>query len=241
MDWQNDYNEVEITTKFEFIKKKIDERILNIDLGSIEFNSAFKYAMFPGRRFRPFIFLMLKYKKNLSLITEKDYEIAVAIEILHTTSIIVDDFVDDDSKRRNIDTFQKKYGPNVLMCFSHLMLSKAFEMIGNSSNKEILLKALDVYGKMAIGELGDISFYKSLETNKWLEWYKNIVEMKTGAIFGFCLYLSNKETSSYEIIGKSFGYFFQVANDFYDELYSDPEERGHKDKHVLNYTFPIAC
>jgi geranylgeranyl pyrophosphate synthase len=234
-------SENNITNSFKYLKNKIDDRLVSLDLGEEVLNSAFKYAMFPGRRIRPCLYLILKYKTDIPLITNEDYELSVALEIIHTASIIVDDFIDSDSKRRDIDTFQKRYGAEVMTCFSHLMLSIAFEKIGKFGNSEFLLKALKMYGEMAKGELGDISFYTPLKDTSWLELYRNIVEMKTGAIFGLSLFFAKKENPLYEKIGRAFGYFYQVSNDIYDELYSASGERGDKVGHILNFTFPIAC
>lgn len=66
-------------------------------------------------------------------IEEMDFEaivdLAIGIELIHKGSIIIDDYIDDDSARRGEITFHKEYSANETIMFLLFLLGKATEQL----------------------------------------------------------------------------------------------------------------
>ena len=75
-----------------------------------EFCEPLKFAIEGGKRIRPIILLLAS--ESVGKIDENSFAGACAIELLHTESVIHDDIIDNEIKRREKDPFHIKYGYN---------------------------------------------------------------------------------------------------------------------------------
>lgn len=85
-----------------------------------------------GNRLRPCM-VCWGYALSTDDISEMDFEkifdLAIGIELIHKGSIIIDDYLDDDSARRGEVTFHKQYTPNETIMFLLFLLGKAVEKL----------------------------------------------------------------------------------------------------------------
>lgn len=152
-------------------------------------------------------------------------ELAICVEIIHKTSIIVDDLIDEDVKRHNKVAFHVQYSPNETIIFAVYMIGIAFEKIHVLSQKYVHLQTpfISLYAhtlsEMALGCLSELT----LTTEKRYD-YQNIVKImcnetstliKNSFLFGYLTNaLFDKNTVAViEQIGEKVGYLFQVMND----------------------------
>lgn len=206
----------------------------------------FRYALFPGRRLRPALFLQTT---NLLGVTndEATLKISTAIEILHHCSIIVDDLVDGDELRRDIPTFQAKYGPHTTVCFSHYLIGVLYDVLAGISvdgnmRKQIQQMFAMTHKTMSHGELADLGVLTS--TNSVLNYYLDTALSKTYSIFSlvFCVAgvlanLSKDKITLLSQLGQAVGQHYQIANDLHDVVVS---EDSRKDSTRFSLTLPAA-
>ncbi|MCI9542522.1 MAG: hypothetical protein HFG39_16140 [Lachnospiraceae bacterium] len=159
------------------------------------------------------------------LLSEDILELAICVETLHKISIIVDDLIDNDTKRHNKLTFHIQYTPEETIIFAVYMMGKAFEKISVLSQKynRLANPLNDIYAKtlqeMASGCLAELTM-----TPEKLYNYENIVfiiRKETSTLIKNSLllgYLTNLPQNSeviqiIEVMGDRIGYLFQTMND----------------------------
>jgi len=118
-----------------------------------------------GKRLRPLLFLTLldSFEKDI----EKSMNIAVAIEYIHTYSLIHDDLpaMDNDDIRRGMPTVHKKFNEAIGLLAGDVLLTMAFEKIALADIDlkkkieiiKILTYSIGIKG-MAGGQALDLSF-----------------------------------------------------------------------------------
>ena len=137
----NDYLKVYFENKGSYNKVIYDSASYSLNIG--------------GKRIRPILFLLTYdlYKNN-------DYkdaiEMASAIEMIHTYSLIHDDLpcMDNDDLRRGMPTNHKKFGENIAILAGDLLLNEAMSVMFDFSVRhgENALKAAKEIADSAGGE-----------------------------------------------------------------------------------------
>ena len=177
--------------------EKFEDYLLN-NLPKIDtFHPHFENAMQDmlkagGKRFRPMLLLSV-VKSKKPLLIENALKVALAVEFLHTYSLIHDDLpaMDDDDLRRGKPTNHKVFGEATAILAGDGLLTGAFQLLSLSqlglSEKVLLMqqlaKAAGNQGMVA-GQMGDIEGEKVSLT---LEELAAVHEKKTGALIEFAL------------------------------------------------------
>ena len=188
-----------------------------------------------GKRFRPALLFSVVSSFAPSLI-KNAYLPALAMEILHTFSLIHDDLpsIDDAPLRRNHPTLHVKYEEVTAILSGDFLNSYAFYLISlaplPSSTLISLTQELSFNAtQMIVGEALDCHFENQslsldkLQTIHTLKTAKLIAtSLKMGAI------ISNLPTHTQEILwdfGLKLGVFFQIRDDIIDSTQT-PKEAG---------------
>lgn len=116
---------------------KLKEYFLNKgDFNKIIYESVSYSLNIGGKRIRPILFLLTYslYKEDY----EKTLDMALAIEMIHTYSLIHDDLpcMDNDDLRRGKPTNHKVYGENIAVLAGDTLLNEAASIMINYSLKE---------------------------------------------------------------------------------------------------------
>ena len=175
---------------FSECKEKFN-RVLESHIDSItDFNDLYYYAVINnGKRIRPlFIYSLLN---DLGIAQSMADHSAVAVELIHTYSLIHDDLpsMDDDDIRHGKAAHHIKYGEAKAILTGDSLQSIAFKIITEDSslsdNQKIQIcnKLAISSCQMAIGQLEDIDTNKHLELIDLKKMYKN----KTGALLRFAI------------------------------------------------------
>ena len=146
-----------------------------------------------GKRLRPILLLMIL--EALGHPKEKGMATAVALEMIHTYSLIHDDLpaMDDDDLRRGVPTIHKVYGEAVAVLAGDGLLTDAFNVLINDKNLNAetriklvrLLSAAAGTRGMIEGQLLDMEAEEKLVD---LDDLKQVHHLKTGKLFEFaCL------------------------------------------------------
>lgn len=113
---------------------------------------AMRYSLMAGgKRLRPV--LVLEFCKAFGGNKEKAMPLALAVEMIHSYSLIHDDLpcMDDDDYRRGKPSCHKQYGEANALLAGDALLTMAFEMIGTAQelSPEIRVKASAYLAKLA--------------------------------------------------------------------------------------------
>lgn len=198
-----------------------------------------------GKRFRPMLILSVIKSLNPMLIKNGMY-VALAVELLHTYSLIHDDLpaMDNADLRRGHPTLHKSFDEVTAILVGDALNTHAFNVIANaplcSDVKVELIKILSTDGGidgMIIGQAIDCFFEKtkiSIDELKFLHIHKTgkliAASLKMGAVTcGASKELCDK---LYEF-GIKIGLLFQIQDDILDVL-EDDEKAG---KTTNNDTF----
>jgi geranylgeranyl diphosphate synthase type II len=192
------------------------------------FFQSLKYSILgEGKRFRPVLCLAVSdiYKKNSSNVLP----LALAIEMIHTYSLIHDDLpcMDDDDVRRGKPTNHKVYGESTALLAGDAFLTEAFRILSESSqNSQNTLKVIRLLTECA-GTLGMIGGqYVDLTTQKNKVSLEELSQMqinKTGALMRASIVgsailcdASSSEIEKLEEFSRYLGLNFQIADDILD-------------------------
>ena len=220
----------QMTEVRELINQNLDE-LLPLPQGKeVRVMEAMRYsAIGTGKALRPF--LAMSIGKILGLDQKIAMRIGVAIEMLHTYSLIHDDLpgMDDDNLRRGKPTNHIQFDEATAILAGDALQAKAFEVLldpETSKDSNIranlaleLAKAAGASG-MVGGQMLDLIGEKQVLT---LEEVERMQSLKTGALLYFsCVAPAIALNTSKEILGalsqyaSALGLMFQITDDILD-------------------------
>ena len=208
----------------------IDEYLSS--LGDNTIVDAMKYSIDGGKRLRPRV--IFNILKGFNIDEEYAYHSALALEMIHTYSLIHDDLpaMDNDTLRHGKPTLHIKYDEAIAILAGDALLTHAFSCITSSNYADnIKVKMIDYLSNlsglkgMIYGQYLDISI-PSNKLNE--ELLIEIEEGKTGGLFKiaclFAMLLINEDNEEYYLkLGSLIGEFYQKLDDLYDVIKSEKE------------------
>ncbi len=180
-----------------------------------------------GKRVRPV--LMLACADVLNVAKEKVLPFALALEMIHTYSLVHDDLpaMDNDDFRRGKPSNHKQFGEANAILAGDALLNEAYAIClqactnGESSIRaaQFLNECAGVYG-MIVGQSADL-YFSSREKNVSESDLKYIYEHKTGKLLLAPVAIAsilggNKFYFALEKFGKLLGELFQMTDDILD-------------------------
>ena len=203
-----------------------------------------------GKRIRPLLTLAVGASGTSR--NEGALDLACALEMIHTYSLIHDDLpgMDDDDLRRGRPTLHKAFDEATAILAGDALLTLAFEVAVNANLEagqlveavKILSTASGMSG-MISGQMKDIA---SEEATITLEEMKEIHREKTGELLLAAVRLGNlfiddeKMKEAFVSYATHFGLAFQIQNDLQDVCWTSEQtgkETG-KDSELSKNTYP---
>lgn len=186
---------------------------------------AMRYALEAGgKRLRPYLVFAMS---NQTLQNENMLNLAYALEMVHTYSLVHDDLpaMDNDDYRRGQLTTHKRFDEATAILAGDALLTQAFYIISTLALKhEDLVRAIHILSMssgangMILGQVLDIQ-NDTKHTNQIEDLYR-LYEYKTGCLFSAALRLGNLLNQKHENedqldqIGKKLGIVFQIQDDY---------------------------
>jgi octaprenyl-diphosphate synthase len=211
-----------ITARMSSYAGRVDtalERELSIYRHS-RFYGPLVYAVEGGKRVRPLLFLLSAEalgKKDDSIL-----DVAVAIELLHTESIIHDDIIDEAESRRARMTFHAKYGFSASLLTADFVFAVILAIASRYRSKRISGEISRAALRMAEGEYSELTIDPKVYNLTWDEYIK-IISDKTAALFETSTKLgalaaggSEREVTALATFGKFLGIAYQLRDDLLD-------------------------
>jgi octaprenyl-diphosphate synthase len=172
-----------------------------------------------GKQMRPLL-VFLTAKLN-GKIEEPTYIAATLIELLHTTSLVHDDVVDDAHERRGVLSINALWNSKIAVLVGDYMLSKGLLISVEKSCYDMLEIVSEAVNSMVKGEL--LQLQKARKLNIKEEDYFKIINCKTAALIAACTATGAKSvTDDQEVIqlmkdfGNNIGTAFQIRDDILD-------------------------
>ena len=223
----------DISGLIEFIRKEF-----NKSLNSFSFPKTPSYLYRPieyslkgkGKRYRPIIVHLTG--RHFKSDPDDIMKISMAIELLHCFTLIHDDIMDSDDKRRNMPTLHKKYDvPSAILAGDGIFTITQLILLSVDQNSKLLFQK---YNEMVLEICEGQAMDKQYEVEDELDVddYIEMVKKKTGALLGSCLSLpaiiENEKQGNVELlynIGKNLGVAFQIQDDLF-EIFGDEKVMG---------------
>ena len=211
------------------IEKELAKYIRKDDCPEKVLNESIEYSLMAGgKRLRPI--LVLATYKLFKQDIEKCMKYAVAIELVHTWSLIHDDLpgIDNDDFRHGKLTNHKKYNEATAILAGDALLNQAYMIISNSlmnskdemdlnSELKVFKEFTEAIDRMIAGEYVDTEFEGKDISLEYLEYnYNN----KTGALLKLCVRAGailanapNEDLNKLTSYAEKIGLAFQIKDD----------------------------
>lgn len=249
------------TLKFLKYKKKIDNYLskliakkkrlyTNHTLAAAAFDYLEEFVK-SGKSVRGCLFLatILEFDKNLDI--KKYLPVAAGIEIIHSSLLIQDDYMDQDDSRRGMEALHtieyKKaqnesyrrpsvYSPSAVMCATDIFFFLAFEQITSGlkdDSPEVWRYISNEYMHVGLAQWQDVVFAYESEGEDTLKEIENVYRYKTARytfvmsvlVAAYVCNIDKKVSKKLESIFEKIGMIFQMRDDYLN-LFGDEKITG---------------
>ena len=187
------------------------------------FYQPLNYSMQGGKRIRPLI-VLLSYDSigTGKPLTDDPMPAAIAVELLHTESIIHDDIIDGDLIRRDRETFHARYGINPSILSADYVLGIVLDIAAQYADLRVGRELSRSVLRMSEGEYSEYivqSQDSRIKTHEYIE----IIENKTASLFqtsakiGAMIAGAKQQTiEAMSEFGLNLGIAYQIQDDILD-------------------------
>ncbi|MCD8164845.1 MAG: polyprenyl synthetase family protein [Bacteroides sp.] len=176
-----------------------------------------------GKMMRPVLVLLTA--KLFGEVTPSTLHAAVALEMLHTASLVHDDVVDESSQRRGQPSVNALYDNKISVLVGDFLLATALIHATQTENHEIILAISRLGQKLSEGEILQLSTMRDTAFRE--STYFDVILKKTAALFSACTKIAAlstgatpAEVENARLFGEYIGICFQLKDDIFD-YYSD--------------------
>lgn len=174
-----------------------------------------------GKRFRPFLTLLFA---NMLGYSDRHMGLACAVELMHASSLLHDDVVDESSMRRGKPTVNSKYGNPTSVLVGDYLYTKSFSLLlkdGNDALNKVLINTMQI---MTEGEIKQLM--ESHDVNVSEDSYFKIIRAKTSSLIEVAcvspalvtLGEDHPMTLACKEYGHRLGNAFQITDDVIDYI-----------------------
>lgn len=195
-----------------------------------------------GKQMRPMMVLL--FGKMFGEVVDSTYSAALALELLHTASLVHDDVVDESMQRRGQASVNAIYNNKLAVLVGDYLLSTALVFTGRCGDPRIT----NIVG--ALGQtLADGEIFQMFHSHEKLvseEVYFEIIRKKTASLFSSCAEIgalsvnaSADDVTRARQIGEYIGICFQIRDDIFDYYTNDVGKPTGNDMREGKLTLPI--
>ena len=180
-----------------------------------------------GKRIRPrLVFLASRALGGAPF----EMELALAVELLHSATLLHDDLIDDAETRRGKEAAFRRYGNAVSVLSGDFLLSRLLHVIAKTGSLELVERFAQVAKTLSEGEV--LQFQVAALEDYSLENYERIITAKTAVLMelsteGPALLkgVDGEVREALARFGLLYGQAFQMRDDYLD-LMGTPEALG---------------
>ena len=194
------------------------------------FHDPLVYAVEGGKRVRPVMLMMSA--EALGCRDDSVLGACVAVELLHTESIIHDDIIDEEMARRAKMTFHVKYGHSASLLTADFVFAIILAIAARYRDSRVAEEISEASLLMAEGEYSELTIDPKVYNLTWDE-YLEIVAEKTASLFetsaklgGLIAGGGEKEVAALAEYGRCLGIAYQLRDDLLDWRSQDKIAQG---------------
>ena len=173
--------------------------------------------------------IIFLYGSEIGVQKPKLVELASAAELIHLSTLIHDDIIDEADLRRDMPTVVKKWGIKKAILYGDFLYTKTFQRLNSFENTDIANELINCAEALIEGEFNQLKIKDSSTFS--IDEYFDVIEKKTAVLFSGvlkCLGIEAKlpvqDITELEQLGLSFGRAFQINDDLSD--FKDSETTG---------------
>lgn len=207
---------------FEAAKADLEDKLRDI-IEKYDESDKLRYFLNSGKRLRPLLCLL-----TFSACKGNDYakalELAAAIELHHSASLVHDDIIDGDAKRRSNPSYYKTFGVEDAILTGHRAIVLGFKCVLN--HDPVIVRTLfDTWDQSLKGEIKDIDSRKNILALVAMadRMYFEVIVNKTASLFAGAAKVGSQEANAPNNLqemfygyGKNIGIAYQLADDMHD-------------------------
>jgi len=178
----------------------------------------------PGKRIRPSILFLAARASGGR--PEASETAGLAIELVHTATLLHDDIIDGHETRRGRPTVYAKWGSEAATIMGDFLYSKAFSCLGDAGLSGIMEVLSRVTNLMSIGEMIQLEHRRNIDVNE--DGYMELIYRKTASLFSAsseCGAMLGESSNGYRrhlsSFGRDIGLAFQITDDLFDYIAVD--------------------
>jgi octaprenyl-diphosphate synthase len=197
-----------------------------------------------GKHLRPILTILTSRLNGKA--PKEAAKLGVAVELIHTATLVHDDIIDESEFRRNQPTVHSRWGRDLSIVSGDYLYAKAFMILAGFGDPRISEGFAQCAHIMCEGEMKQIEKRKDFSLAE--QEYLKIIHKKTAALFqAACMgggYLGRLDLGAVEKLGRygfGLGMAFQIVDDCLD-LAGESETLGKKaglDLQKQDMTLPI--
>lgn len=195
-----------------------------------------------GKQMRPILVLLIG--KMYGKVNEATFNASLALEFLHTASLVHDDVVDDSMQRRGQPSVNAIYNNKLAVLTGDYLLSTSLVLTGKSDDTRVT-QIIGALGQtLADGEI--VQILHSHDESVSEEVYLEIISKKTASLFSSCAEIgaltagaSQEDIDRARQIGEYIGICFQIRDDIFDYYTDDIGKPTGNDMREGKLTLPI--
>ena len=172
-----------------------------------------------GKRIRP-VFLLLS-AASCGEIQQSHFQMAAALEMIHTATLVHDDFLDDAKTRRHRETTNAKWGPKISVLLGDYLFTHSFHIASLSGSAEALRMLAQASNRVCEGEMRQNEWQGKFDLTE--EQYLRMITEKTAELCGagcqigaFLAGADPELVTGFENYGRNLGIAFQIIDDVLD-------------------------
>lgn len=200
----------------------------------------YNFVFRKSKRLRPKLILLFTKALNFEIDT-KILKLACATELLHNSTLIHDDIIDNSFLRRGEQTLNKKFNESISVLAGDYLLSKAMLLLAQCNNIKLFEEFSQSMQLMCKGEINQFfeknqipSFVEYIEKSKF-----KTAELYKASLISICHLFNIKELKEIENFAINFGIAFQIKDDLLNILNTDISKPALSDLYNGIYTAPI--
>ena len=200
------------------VERKINDELMHYSWSS--FYDPMRYAVEGGKLVRPLILTLAA--ESVGNGGEDPNSAAVAVELLHTESIIHDDIIDQEISRRERMAFHVKYGYSASVLTADFVFGMILDISSRYNDHAVARELSSAAVRMCEGEFREMKIDPINFRIGW-EDYISIVSQKTASLFQTAAKIgaiigegTKEEVNAFSNYGLHLGIAYQIQDDILD-------------------------
>lgn len=172
-----------------------------------------------GKMVRPTMVMLAA--RSVGEVNQRVMDVALALELLHTASLVHDDVVDESDERRGQSSVNAMMTNQIAVLVGDYILSRSLHHAALTGSPEIVSAVAMLGQTLADGELQQLANLDSPDINEVS--YYSVVRKKTSSLFAACAQLgvmaaggSTEQSERMRQLGSLVGTCFQLRDDLLD-------------------------